>query len=103
MKMLTITITAGSAKGQTFFVAPNSSVMIGRDEKADIRLEHDSHISRKHAIISLSEDGVAYIIDLNSTNGTLLDKYPVKGKIPIKDGDVITIGWTRMKIMVKDQ
>ena len=103
MKILTVIITRGSEKGKTFFVAEESSVLIGRDEKADIRLENDSHISRKQAIISFTAEGAAFITDLDSTNGTILNNYPVKGKMPIKEGDTITVGYTAMKIAVKTE
>ena len=103
MKILTVIITRGPEKGKTFFVAEESSVLIGRDEKADIKLENDTHVSRKHAIISFTAEGAAFITDLNSTNGTILNRYPVKGKMPFKEGDLVTIGYTDMKIAVKTE
>lgn len=49
-----------------------TSFLIGRDDRADIRFG-DMTISREHCEI-VSRDGRVYIKDLNSTNGTSVDR-----------------------------
>ncbi|MDD5259115.1 MAG: FHA domain-containing protein [bacterium] len=102
MKIITITVTTGSHKGETFFVADNSSIIIGRGEEAGLCLTDDHRASRKHAIIGLQE-GNAYVSDLSSTNGTFIGKNQVHGRVPLKEGDIVFIGRTYFKITIKEQ
>jgi pSer/pThr/pTyr-binding forkhead associated (FHA) protein len=102
MKLMTITVTNGSHKGETFFVADNSLVTIGRGEEASLRIADDHRASRKHAIIGL-QDGKAYVLDLSSTNGTYIGKIHVRGREPLKEGDIVFIGRTYFKITIKEQ
>jgi pSer/pThr/pTyr-binding forkhead associated (FHA) protein len=81
---------------------------IGRaDEKpVDIDLEDQEPpdriwSSRQHALISF-EEGTLSLEDLNSSNGTYLNRnriYPGQ-KTAIKVGDVIQIGTVQMKVKV---
>lgn len=50
-------------------------VLIGRGELCDIRIPSPS-VSRHHALLVSSSDGVT-IVDLESTNGTFVDSYPI--------------------------
>ncbi len=102
MKLMTITVTNGSHKGETFFVADNSSIIIGRGEEASLRIADDHRSSRKHAIIGLQE-GNAYVSDLSSTNGTFIGKIQVRGREQLKEGDIVFIGRTYFKITIKEQ
>ena len=64
-------------------------VVIGRSPDCQIVLK-DFGISRTHARISVSEDGVR-ITDLKSKNGTQINGTPVV-EAPLKDGDKILLG-----------
>lgn len=64
--------------------------LLGRGSEADIRLE-DPGVSRRHAEIHLRD--VPEIIDLNSTNGTVVDGRKVKRSV-LSDGSVIRLGST---------
>ena len=64
-------------------------VVIGRSPDCQIVLK-DFGISRTHARISVSEDGVR-ITDLKSKNGTQVNGTPVM-EAPLKDGDKILLG-----------
>ena len=81
---------------------------LGRaDEKAvDIDLEDQEPpdriwSSRQHALITL-EDGKLTIEDLQSTNGTFVNRLRVhpKQKRPLKVNDIIQIGTVQMKVKV---
>ncbi len=102
MKLMTIAVTNGNHKGETFFVADNSSIIIGRGEEAGLRIAEDHRASRKHAIIGLKE-GEAYISDLTSTNGIFVGKTQVHGRGKLLDGDIVFIGRTYFKITIKEQ
>lgn len=63
---------------------------IGRDRDAAISLDA-AESSRRHARIVV--DGAsAFLEDLNSKNGTLLNERLVSGSTPLADGDTIRIG-----------
>lgn len=63
---------------------------IGRVPPNDIVVPHPK-VSRNHAIIRMLQPGEYYLIDIGSTNGTLLNKKRIVVPMLLKDGDVITI------------
>src|SRR5215813_12999018 len=92
MKIILTHIQGSLAGGKTEFDGP--MVRVGRDPR-DCDLIFDSAnepgVSRLHAEISLS-DGIFYLEDLNSRNGTFLDARPVKGKVELQQGSIIQFG-----------
>ena len=64
-------------------------VVIGRSPECQVVLK-DFGISRNHAKIVVSDDGVR-IVDLKSKNGTQVNGVPVV-EAPLKDGDQILLG-----------
>jgi len=80
--------------GRTYTgVAP--SFVIGREHsQADIVL-HDPNVSRRHAEVSF--DGRSWhIIDLHSTNGTLVNDIDIDECI-LRDGDLVTVGLVNLE------
>lgn len=65
-------------------------VVLGRDEGADIRLG-DGSVSRKHARIFV-EDGLCYIEDMGSSNGTSIGGNPVVGAVVLEIGREAELG-----------
>jgi DNA-binding winged helix-turn-helix (wHTH) protein len=79
------------------FVLSEGDNIIGRDPSCSIWLD-DPDVSRRHARIRIdSAHGSAVLSDLDSTNGTLLGRSPVKSETPLTDGDVIRIGPVELK------
>jgi hypothetical protein len=67
---------------------------IGRSEESDVFLV-DPSVSRTHAVVEV--DGVEPIVrDLGSTNGTFVNGERIEAR-PIKDGDELMFGNTRMR------
>jgi pSer/pThr/pTyr-binding forkhead associated (FHA) protein len=70
----------------------------GRDSNCDLVVEdavEDATVSRVHARISLADDGVVWVQDNASTNGTFLnrcDKWTRIGKASLCIGDGIRFG-----------
>lgn len=64
--------------------------VIGRHPRATIMLE-DTFVSSEHIQITW-RDGMWWITDLNSTNGTMLNHQPVTVPTGLRYGDVIAIG-----------
>ncbi|MBV9282822.1 MAG: FHA domain-containing protein, partial [Chloroflexi bacterium] len=67
-----------------------SGLVLGRLPDNDV-LVADSQVSRRHAAVR-AHDGVVYVRDLNSLNGTRVNGVLVIGDRPLRDGDVITLG-----------
>ena len=89
-----IRIVRGPGAGQPRIWDPASrhQVLIGRSASADLRLDHPT-VSERHALVR-EQDGVWWIEDLGSANGTLLNERPlVPGQSAIcKPGDVLIVG-----------
>jgi pSer/pThr/pTyr-binding forkhead associated (FHA) protein len=64
-------------------------VIIGRSRDVDFRID-DPNVSRRHAAVFWSE-GRIVVEDLDSTNGTMVNGYPVSSTA-IRTGDKIVIG-----------
>ncbi len=54
----------------------------------------DSEISRRHALIHAQGEGVYYLVDLGSRNGTILNGTRVRMPTQLKEGDSIQISTT---------
>ncbi len=67
---------------------------IGRAREADVFL-HDPEVSRRHARFE-SHDGIVYVEDLESSNGTFLNGRRVDEAIEVRAGDAVDVGTTRM-------
>jgi hypothetical protein len=73
-------------------------IFVGRDAALCKVVLDDLSVSRKHALLELSRDTLK-ISDLNSTNGTWLDREKIGSTpISIRYGQVITIGKVRLKL-----
>jgi hypothetical protein len=70
-------------------------VVIGRLPECDITLS-DPNVSRRHAEVRPSGTGFA-VTDLGSTNGTRVNSVGVPGEQVLRDGDVISVGATRIR------
>jgi pSer/pThr/pTyr-binding forkhead associated (FHA) protein len=68
----------------------DGDIVLGRGERAEIRLE-DPFASSRHARVY--EQGNAVVIeDLRSTNGTYLNEELLQGARPLHPGDRLRIG-----------
>jgi pSer/pThr/pTyr-binding forkhead associated (FHA) protein len=63
---------------------------IGRDASCDLAIP-DMTVSRRHARLERTKDGWL-ITDLESTNGTRVNGWRVRGKVPVRAGDVVSFG-----------
>jgi pSer/pThr/pTyr-binding forkhead associated (FHA) protein len=73
------------------------SILIGRDPSAAIRLS-DPTVSRLHARIE-RRGSHAYVQDLGSRNGTLLNGTPLAREVPLSPGDRVRVGATEIVFM----
>ncbi len=71
-------------------VEPEERLVLGRSHDCDLPVVAQ-RASRRHAEVRGTGNG-HLIVDLGSTNGTLLNGVPVPAEAPLRDGDVIDVG-----------
>jgi len=86
-------LVSGGAVSQRWSL-PTVDVKIGRETTNLVSID-DERASREHAKIRFA-DGVYSLIDLGSSNGTLLNDQLVQAPSRLNDGDVIRIGSTAL-------
>ena len=69
---------------------------VGRAAGCQITLD-DSYVSQLHARVFVRE-GVLYVEDLGSTNGTYLNTRKVSAAVPMQQGDKLKIGSTVLEV-----
>jgi pSer/pThr/pTyr-binding forkhead associated (FHA) protein len=69
---------------------------IGRDETCDIILS-DTWVSRKHALLTVTDTGEFYLEDLRSRNGLMVNNQTITTPVLLQDGDVLMIGMTEIE------
>lgn len=84
-------------------LAPGSSfelhgtTRIGRGAENAIRLDDDSTVSSRHAVLDSRTDGV-WVEDSGSTNGTFVNGARVTSARLLQPGDVVRIGHTDLRV-----
>jgi hypothetical protein len=63
---------------------------IGRDASCDLAIA-DMTVSRRHATLERTQDGWL-LTDLESTNGTRVNGWRVRGKVLVTSGDLVSFG-----------
>jgi hypothetical protein len=92
-----IIVLSGELENQRFPVG--DQLRLGREADNDLTLP-DKKASRHHAI--LQRQGVVYkITDLNSGNGTYVNEKRITEPTPLKNGDIVLIGDTKLTISVR--
>lgn len=86
-------MVSGGTVGQRWPL-PTVDVKIGRETTNLVSID-DERASREHAKIRFA-DGAYTLIDLGSSNGTLLNDQLVQAPTRLNDGDVIKIGATAL-------
>ena len=71
-------------------------VTLGRAAGCQVTLD-DSYVSQLHARV-FRRDGVTYVEDLGSTNGTFVNSRPVSAPTPLRKGDKVKVGSTVMEV-----
>ncbi|MET7970398.1 FHA domain-containing protein [Micromonospora sp. NPDC005305] len=89
-----LTVSGGTMRGLSFRVGRDPQ-LVGRAPNANIVLA-DPHLSRRHATVQATVDGVV-LTDLGSTNGTWLNDQRIVGSVALTDGDVIRLGRTDLR------
>ena len=80
---------AGATPGEVYALEQEET-MVGRDLANDIAIS-DPEVSRRHARFVVKE-GIVFVEDLGSTNGTFLNDTRLSSPQPLRPGDTITFG-----------
>lgn len=84
-----LTVLTGALRGRSFGLKRGEQVL-GRDPAADIRID-DSGVSRQHAKVVWTPQGVVNLLDLRSTNGTAVNGSRIDVAV-LRPGDRIQLG-----------
>lgn len=85
-------VVAGPEQGRVIKLVENKRISIGRAREADFTVP-DSSCSRKHAEFYIGPDSKAYVHDLKSTNGTIINKVKlIDDTLELADGDRVQLG-----------
>lgn len=88
-------VTEGALSG-TRIALTGKPILIGRANDSTLVLT-DDYASTRHARIS-ETNGVWYLEDLGSTNGTYVGQTKVNGPMPLEAGVVVRIGKTALEL-----
>ncbi len=86
---VSLVVNEGVHKGK-FIPITLSQFLIGRDPQCHLR-PASPIVSKRHCLLSL-RDGKVFVRDLNSTNGTRVNKKRVKGERELHHDDCLQIG-----------
>jgi FHA domain/DUF1707 SHOCT-like domain len=84
----------------TFPRGAGDSFSIGRAAECDLTIA-DMTVSRVHATLERTADGWL-LTDLSSTNGTRVNGWRARGRVPVKAGDVVSFGNARYSLRAAD-
>lgn len=83
--------------------APEGELLLGRGEEADVQLP-DPSVSARHAIVRW--DGwkrLAFLRDLGSTNGTLVNGHGVTNEVQLVESNIVSIGTDTAFLFVRTE
>jgi pSer/pThr/pTyr-binding forkhead associated (FHA) protein len=75
--------------------------IVGRGDECAIVVDADT-VSRRHACITVT-GGKVRVRDLDSTNGTFVNKLPVVAATMLKNGDEVSFGSATMRYRIIDR
>jgi pSer/pThr/pTyr-binding forkhead associated (FHA) protein len=91
--LASLVVRSGALKGQRFAIrVPVAN--IGRAEYNDVVIPDDS-VSTSHAKLQRRE-GIWVLVDLESTNGTVVDGERVSGEAPLAPGSTVQVGTVKL-------
>ncbi|MEM9267497.1 MAG: FHA domain-containing protein, partial [Pseudomonadota bacterium] len=81
------------------FAISKERITIGRSSSNRVVID-DSSVSRVHAELHPNRDGGFSITDMQSLNGTFLNRERIKSSRAVKPGDVLTFGEVKTKLVL---
>ena len=97
---VTLAITEGPHKGQTFTFDRHDTFLVGRSKDCHFQLSYDDpYFSRRHFLIEINPPRCR-VTDLKSRNGIRVNGQPVE-VADLRDGDEVRAGHTVFKVHVQ--
>ena len=97
--MLHVTIERDGKPPETRDLA-GPTLVVGRDEGLELKLQHEDGASRRHCQIS-AEGGALHVEDLGSSNGTKVNGKKIDRRVALKPGDVVGVGKVRLRVTIE--
>lgn len=94
-----VRILSGSGPFQFWLARPGARGVIGRGPEADLVVQ-DPSVSRSHVRIDVGANGELVLVELGSTNGTLVNDEVVTTSLPVRPGDRILVGDVSVSVEV---
>jgi pSer/pThr/pTyr-binding forkhead associated (FHA) protein len=88
--LLILRAIEGELNGQEFAISGPAHWVLGRSRSCTLRLPGDGTVSRQHCLIEVEEGG-AWIQDLGSLNGTLVNGEKIGQRQAIRHGDATMV------------
>ena len=101
-RRLRLTVLNGPREGENFDLDRDETV-IGRSSDSDVQLAAAEGVSRRHCAVLCRDDGVIFVVDLGSRNGTWVSGERIDGRRRLELGDIITIGAIRIALIGADE
>lgn len=95
-----VTLTDVQEADRSYRRTIEKSLLVGLSNEADICVNYDRSVSRRHCEI-LREGDLFFIVNHSRTNGTFLNQQTVMGKTPLSSGDLITMGRVAMRLQIE--
>jgi len=91
-------ITTGQMEG-TPLLFPPGQYLFGRAEGCHVLFSRSSIVSRRHCLLIVTEEMIT-VRDLESRNGTCVNKMPLEGERQLEHGDLLEIGESVFQIEI---
>jgi pSer/pThr/pTyr-binding forkhead associated (FHA) protein len=100
--MATLIVFAGPNEGNYYPLEENRLVAVGRDDQCSFQIL-DEKVSRRHLQIRYEDsEDKHYAVDMRSANGVFINGHRLTGDQPLKEGDIIEIGRSRIRYTLHD-
>lgn len=99
--MACLVIVEGPATGSHFALKSHKVIDVGRDEECTFQVV-DPEVSRHHLQIRAGDNGSHGVADNRSANGVMVNGVRIQGEMPLKDGDEIAFGATKVIYSTRD-
>lgn len=94
-------VVEGPDLGRTFTFETRDRFILGRAPTANFQIANDLFFSRHHLMLEVNPPNVL-LQDLMSMNGTFVNDHKVEAPTPLKDGDTIGGGKTRLRLELEE-